>query len=202
MLGRHARLTVIIFVSLACSSPFGTAQPLVPSMVCKPNDFWADCASKVKTTIRKTQDPAVALSAGAEWADRYMLLYKANARDTWPFDDQKMLEEAMTKLWDESVGKYLDPATLAFGLALAKYFPRLAAAVELAGGPQVTAFVILLAPSPISNDFTAARSDNMAINKLVMERLPLPGAMTIRQRYPELFERSYTKVKGKKIRLP
>lgn len=178
------------------------AQPLAPVKVCQPNDAWFKCADKVKKAIKSTNDPKVALSAGTEWAARYDQLYKANARDTWTITDQQMLEQAMSKMWDEAVGKYLDAPTLAFGLALAKYFPKLAATLEMAGGPYVTFFITLLAPSPIANDFTAAGADNAEINKLVMSKLPPLGAMTIQQRYPELFRQAYEEVKGKKPVLP
>ena len=178
------------------------AQPLAPVKVCHPNDAWFKCADKVKKAIKSTDDPKVALSAGTEWAARYDQLYKANARDTWTITAQQMLEQAMSKVWDDTVGKYLDAPTLAFGLALARYFPKLAATLEMAGGPYVTFFITLLAPSPLANDSTAASADNAEINKLVMSKLPPLGAMTIQQRYPELFREAYEKVKGKKAVLP
>jgi len=195
-------LALSVATVLGCAAPPVAAQSLPPAKVCKPNDTWFNCAEKVKKAIKATTDPKVALAAGAEWAERYDGLYKANARDTWTITDQQMLEEAMSKLWDEAVGQYLDAPTLAFGLALAKYFPKLAAALEMAGGPYVTFFIALLAPSPIANDFTAAGGDNAEINKLVMSKLPPLGAMTIQQRYPELFRQAYDKVKGSKPTLP
>jgi len=178
------------------------AQPLAQVKVCRPNDTWFNCAEKVKRAIKSTDDPKVALAAGAEWAERYDRLYKANARDTWTMTDQQMLDEAMSKLWDEAVGNYLDAPTLALGLAVARYFPKLAAALEMAGGPYVTFFITLLAPSPIANDFTVAGADNAEINRLVVSKLPPPVAMTIQQRYPELFRQAYEKVKGNQPTLP
>lgn len=174
------------------------AQPLAPIKVCQPRDAWFVCADKVKKTIKSTDDPIVALAAGTEWAERYDHLYKANARNSWTITDQQMLEQLMVKMWDEVIGQYLDAPTLAFGLALARYFPKLAATLEMAGGPYVTFFVTLLAPSPIANDFTAAGMDNAEINKLVMSKLPRLSELTIKQRYPELFRQAYEELKGKK----
>lgn len=195
-------LSLSVAVVMAGATLSVSAQPLAPVKVCQPNDAWFRCADKVKKAIKGTNDPKVALFAGTEWAERYDQLYKASARDTWTITDQEMLEQAMSKMWDETVGKYLDAPTLAFGLALARYFPKLAATLEMAGGAYVTFFITLLAPSPIANDFTAAGTDNAEINKLVMSKLPPLGAMTIQQRYPELFSRAYEKVKGKKPVLP
>jgi len=190
-----------LFAALAFAlvSLSSIAQPVVPIRVCNATDFWADCALKVKKAIKSTNDPAVALEAAAEWAERYTELYAANSRDTWTPTDQEMLEEAMKKLWDEAVGKYLDPAGLALSLGLLKYFPKLAATLELAGSAPVAFFVTLLAPSPIANDFTAALADNKEINELLMQKLPALTSLTIKDRYPELFRQGFQKAKGQAV---
>jgi hypothetical protein len=179
-------------------APQALAQQVPPGKVCTAPETWFQCADKVKKAIKATNDLRVAFAAGTEWADRYDALYRANERTTWPWSDQEMLGKTMEKLYDEALGKYLDPASLAFGLALAKYLPRLAAVVEFAGGAAVSGFVVLLAPSPIANDFTAAGADNKEINALLMSKMPMTTRMTIRERYPELFNKAFTEVKASK----
>jgi hypothetical protein len=164
--------------------------------LCPANAFWADCAKNVKAAIKATNDPKEALQLAAMWAERYELLYKANAQTTWPLSDEERLTSGMEGLWDETIGKNLDPTGLALDAALKRYIPRLAAVVELASGPYVAFFWNLIAPSPIANDFTAAKPDNAEINRLVMSKLPSPTAFTIRQLYPELFRKSYEATKG------
>ena len=179
------------------------AQQAPTAKVCALADRWFQCADKVKKAIQATTDVKVALAAAAEWADRYEALYRANAQTSWSWTDQQMLQKAMEKLYDEGLGKYLDPAALAFSLALAKYLPRLAATLEFAGSAVVSGFVVLLAPSPIANDFTAAGPDNKKINELVVSKLPQTTYLTIRHRYPELFNRAYHEVQAaKKLNKP
>lgn len=184
-------------------SAAGHAQPLAPAKVCAANDKWFECAKKVKAAIDGTNDLKVALAAAAEWADRYEALYKANAQTSWTWSDQDMLRKAMEKLYDEALGKYLDPASLAFDQALRKYLPRLAAAMEFAGSAAVSGFVVLLAPSPIANDFTAAGPENKAINALLAKKLPATTQKTIRDRYPQLFDKAFIEAKAsKQLRRP
>ena len=113
------------------------AQHAAVAKVCTPAHNWFQCAENVKKTIEATNNTNVAFAAAAEWADRYDALYMANAQQTWPSSDQEMFQKTMEKLYDEALGKYVDPAGLAFSLALAKYLPRLAAYVEFAGSTVV-----------------------------------------------------------------
>lgn len=174
------------------------AQVAPPPTVCHATDRWFECSQKVKKAMKATSDPKVALAAASEWAVRYDALYKANARDTWTWDDQVMLQQLTEKLYDDLLGKYLDPASLAFGYALAKYLPKLAAALEFAGGAAVTTFIALLAPSPVANEFTEAGPDNKEINTLLMSKMPPTTLSTVKQRYPELFNKAYSEVQAKK----
>jgi hypothetical protein len=174
------------------------AQVAPQAKVCAVADKWFECGQKVKTAINGTSDLTVALAAASEWAARYDALYKAHARGTWTWDDQIMLQHLTEKLYDEALGKYLDPASLAAGLALAKYLPKLAAAVEFAGGAAVTTFIVLLAPSPVANDFTEAGPENKKINELVMSKMPKPTLVIVSERYPELFNRAFTEVQARK----
>lgn len=180
--------------------PSGLAQQ-VPARVCAPSDKWFECSKKVQTAIKATNDLNVALAAASEWAARYDALYRANAQKSWPWSDQEMLQMAIEKLYDEALGKYLDPASIAFGLALAKYLPRLAATLEFAGSASFSGFLMLLAPSPIANEFTEAGPDNKKINALLTSKMPPTTLLTIEQRYPELFRRGYAEVQASKKRL-
>lgn len=173
-----------------------TAQPLVAAKVCGANDFWAVCATKVKTAISATGDPKVALAAAAEWGDRFGALYRANAQKGWTASDQDRLQQSMDKLWNESIGQYLDPAGLALALALKRYLPSIAAAIELASAPQVVVFFGLLAPSPIANSFTEARPINAEINALLATKLPSTTWLTIKDRYPELFRKGFEQTRA------
>lgn len=198
---RSARAAVrVIVLTAACASVAGTAcaQVAAPPKVCVASDKWFECAKKVKAAIQATNDAKAALSAANEWADRYDGLYRANAREAWTWDDQKLLEAATEKLYEEALGKFLDPASIALGLALAKYLPRLAAAIEFMGAAPATAFLGLLAPIPIANDFTAAGSDNKMIQKLLLSKLPPVGAGTIQQRYPGLFHKAFLDFQAQK----
>jgi hypothetical protein len=199
---KHLRSKGVVMAMIAVASSLLTneapAQVIPPAKVCVAADKWFECGQKVKTAIKGTSDFSVVLAAASEWAVRYDALYKAHARDAWTWDDQVMLQQLTEKLYDEALGKYLDPASLAFGLALAKYLPKLAAALEFAGGAAVSGFIVLLAPSPVANEFTEAGPDNTAINALVMSKMPPITLVTVRERYPELFNRAFTEVQSKK----
>jgi hypothetical protein len=165
-------------------------------MYCQPSDPWFACAKRVKDAIRNTNDPAVALAAAGEWGERYQALYKANPQSNWPLDDQALLEAALEKLWEEGVGQYLDPVSLAFAMALARYAKSLSAVVEWLGGAAAVFFYALLAPSPIANDFTAAKSDNEEIARLLFSKLPQPTQGTIQIHYPAYVRRAYEECKA------
>ena len=182
------------FLAVAFSTGAAEAQQVPPKKVCVAADTWFNCATKIENAIKATKDLNVALAAASEWADRYDALYKANAQTSWPWSDQEMLRKTLEKFYDDAVGKYLDPASLAFELALAKYLPRLAAVLEFAGSANVIAFVVLLAPTPIANDFTEAGVNNKTINELLKSKMPKPTLSTIRERYPQLFSQSYSDV--------
>lgn len=193
---RTSACTVLATCLLASQSALAQLAP--PAKVCAASDKWFQCAEKVRKAIEATKDLKIALAAASEWSDRYDALYKANAQSAWPWSDQEMLRMTIEKLYDEGLGKYFDTASLAFGMALAKYLPRLAATLEFAGGAAVTGFVVLIAPSPIANDFTAAGPDNKRINALLMSKMPPPTLTTIQERYPQLFNKAYTAVRASK----
>lgn len=195
---RAVAVPVLVAMGTFTLTTAAEAQVAPPPQVCAAADPWFACAKKVKIAIKSTNDLKVALAAASEWAVRYDILYKAHARDTWTWDDQVMLQQVAEKLYDEALGKYLDPASLAFGLALAKYLPKLAAALEFAGSAAVTGFIVLLAPSPVANDFTEAGSDNKEINALLMSKMPPSTLLTIQQRYPDLFNKAFTEVQSRK----
>jgi hypothetical protein len=191
------KMLVAVMIIFVPHSVMGAQSPSTDS-VCNQNDTWVMCAFKVKKAIKATNDPNAALSAASEWAERYSKLYESNARKGWTPTDQQMLEKAMGKLWHESIGQYLDPAGLALSLGLIRYFPKLAATLEFAGGPYVTIFIGILAPTPIANDFTSASFDNKQINEILAQKLPVMSIITIRERYPELFRQGFEIVKGQK----
>ena len=143
-------------------------------MVCQASDHWSVCAKRVQDAIRNTNDPSVALAAAFEWSERYRRLYDANLQSTWTQNDQARLLQAMDALWEEALGKYLDPASLAWELLLAKYAKTLSGILEWGGGPAAIAFYALLAPSPIANDFTAAKPENETISSLLFAKFPPP----------------------------
>jgi hypothetical protein len=115
---------------------------------------------------------------------------QGHEQTTWAWSDQEMLNKAMEKLYDEALGKYLDPSSLAFNLALKKYLPRLAATLEFAGSAVVSGFFVLLAPSPIANEFTEARPDNKEISALLMSKMPQTTLVTIQQALSRTIQQS------------
>lgn len=181
----------MVTMDLNSCSTTAMAQPSVGGKVCGNNDFWADCAKKVKTAISQTNDPKVALGYAAEWGDRFDQLYRANVQRGWAASDQERLKQAMDKLWEESIGQYLDPAGLGLAPAIKRYLPSAAAALEWASAPQTVMFYTLLAPSPIANSFTEARPINTEINALLASKLPSATRQTIKDRYPELFRKAF-----------
>lgn len=185
-----AAFVTVMAITASAPSP-ATAQVPDTSRVCSSSDFWATCAKKVKAAISKTDDPKLVLAAATEWSERYNALYRAHQQRGWSASDQERLELAMEKLWDEGVGQYLDPAGLALALALKRFLPSIAAAVEWASAPQVVMLYALLAPSPIANAFTEARPVNAEINALLASKLPHATRQTIRTRYPELFRKAF-----------
>lgn len=165
-------------------------------MVCQASDHWSVCAKRVQDAIRGTNDPAVALAAALEWSERYRRLYEANPQTTWTQDDQARLDRAMNKLWDEALGKYLDPAALAWALLLAKYAKTLSGMLEWTGGRAAIFIYALLAPSPIANDFTAAKPENETISRLLFTKFPPPLQRTIELRYPPYLHDAYSESTG------
>jgi len=165
-------------------------------MYCKPTDHWSACAKRVKDTIRGTNDPAVALAAAIDWSERYRALYVANARDSWSPDDQTRLESALEGLWDEGVGKYLDPSTIAWEMLLARHAKTLSAMLELLRAPGAIFFYALLAPSPIANDFTAAKPENEEIARLLFTRFPVSVQNTLKLHYTPYANDAYKSCTG------
>jgi hypothetical protein len=168
-------------------------------MICSESEHWSSCAQKVKQAIANAGSAEDALAAGNEWARQYRRLYDQSARTEWTASDQQRLEDGMSRLFDETVGEYLDPAALALSLALSRYFPTLAAVIGLASKPVVQAFYVLLAPSPIANDFTEATPANEEINLLIGKRLDLLLGPGWRGGYTRMFQQSYQDVKGRPI---
>ncbi|MFB6451232.1 hypothetical protein [Bradyrhizobium tunisiense] len=195
---KFKRLVQMLAIAVAAAAIMPAAAN--SASVCAAADHWSMCASKVKAAIRNASDATVALAAAGEWSKRFGALYKANPQSAWTLTDEEKFEAGMEAIWDEQVGQYLNPATLAFGLAVKKYFPTLAAALEWAGSGYVNAFVLLVAPSPVANDFQEARSDNKEINDLLRAKLPMPIIQTIQSRYPELFRKGFEAAKGEHTR--
>lgn len=164
-------------------------------MYCQPSHPWYECAKRVKDAINNTNDPVVALAAAAEWNEKYRQLYVANAQASWTPTDQDNLDKALDTLWDESIGKYLDPANVALDMALERFAPGLAAVVGWLSAPAVVFFYALLAPSPVANDFTAAKPDNDEITRLVLAKLPVPTQSTIALRYTPYVNEAYKQCK-------
>ncbi|WP_148667301.1 hypothetical protein [Bradyrhizobium symbiodeficiens] len=197
MFNRIKKLKRLVQVLAIAAAAAAVMPPAANSAsVCAAADHWSTCAKKVKTAIKNTNDATTALAAASEWSERFRALYKANPQSAWTLTDEEKFEAGMEALWDELVGQYLNPATFAFGLALKKYFPTLAAALEWAGSGYVTAFVLLVAPSPVANDFQEARSDNKEINDLLKAKLPTSITQNVLSRYPELFRKGYEAAKG------
>lgn len=185
------QVLAVAAVATTLISPAANSAP-----VCIPAEHWSTCANKVKTVIKNTNEATTALAAATEWSVRFKGLYKANPQSGWTLTDEEKFEAGMQAVWDEEVGQYLNPATVGFGLALKKFFPTLAAALEWAGNGYVAVFVILVAPSPIANDFQEALSDNKEINDLLAGKLPPLMTQSLRLRYPELFRKGFEGAKG------
>ncbi|WP_298623228.1 hypothetical protein [uncultured Zoogloea sp.] len=146
--------------------------------------------------MTETNDPAVAIAAASEWANLYRALYLANAQATWTASDQDRMEDALEKLWDESVGKYLDPADIALDAALERFAPTLAAMVGWLSAPATVFFYALLAPSPVANDFTEAKLANNEISELVLSKLPVPTQGVIQLRFTPYVNGAFQECKG------
>lgn len=168
-------------------------------MLCSESEGWASCSVKVKQAIEAASTPQEAFAAAEQWAIRYDRLYLQHASAGWTATDQSRMQQVNSTLFDETIGKYVDPAAVGLGRAMEKYFPRLAAILGLASSPVVIAFFIILAPSPTANDFTAARPINDDINALLIKRLDTFLPLNWRDNYSRMVQQAYLEVKGKPI---
>jgi len=165
-------------------------------MICDAADGWAACSAKVKAAIVKANTPQEALAAAQVWAERYERLYAAQPAGSWTASDQQRLQDAAERLFDEAIGKYLDPAGLALEMALERYLPSLAALLGIVNGAWVAGFYMLLAPSPIANDFTAAKPVNDEINQLLFDKIDRLMPLNWRADYASMMQRAYEEAKG------
>lgn len=168
-------------------------------MICSSMEHWSVCSQKVKNSIIAASTPEQAFAIADEWAIRYRRLYDANTAKSWSKTDQDRMEDAMSLLFDESIGKYLDPSQIAIEAALTKYFPRLSAMLGLFSSPIVVAFYGLLAPSPTSNEFTAATPINQEINEILSKKLDTFLPADWRSSYSSMIDSSYQKVKSTRL---
>ena len=97
---------------------------------------------------------------------------------------------------------YTNPTNIALDIALKKYLPSLAAFLGLLSSGYAQAFFILLAPSPIANDFTQARLENEEINKLLRSKLDNFLLPNWPQKYDKVFYDSYLRIKGSPLPKP
>lgn len=102
----------------------------------------------------------------------------------------------MESIFDDNVGKWLDPAAIALGIALKKYLPRLAAAVGMLASSIAIDFYVVLAPSPIANEFTEARLANEEIHKILHTKLDAVLLAPWQTGYDEMISRTYQQIKG------
>jgi hypothetical protein len=140
-------------------------------MLCTPVSSWQDCALAVKKAIKNANTPAEAFEAGAEWSKKYSQLFDKSAPPEWPPSDRKRLEKGVETAYEEIVGQYLDPASVALGLAIKKYFPTLSAILEFSFPPVATALYVILAPSPLVTEFSEAKSANEGIGNELIKKL-------------------------------
>jgi hypothetical protein len=163
---------------------------------CSPTESWTVCALKTKKAVMAAATPQMAFEAAADWTVRYRNLYNANVNPQWPASDQDMMEVLMESFFDDTVGKWLDPAAIAFSMALKKYLPRLAAAVGMLTSPIAIGFYVVLAPSPIANEFTEARLANEEIHRILRTKLDAALPAPWQTGYDEMMSRAYQKIKG------
>lgn len=138
-------------------------------MICDDAEGWSSCSAKVKAAIAAAGTPQEAFAAAQLWTERYEKLYAKHASTEWTPSDQQSLRDAGERQFDDAIGKYLDPAGLALDMTLERYLPTLAALFGILDGAWVAVFYVILAPSPIANDFTAAKPINDEINTLLPE---------------------------------
>jgi hypothetical protein len=167
--------------------------------ICSPSDFWANCAQKTKAAIQAATTPQQAFDAAADWQIRYRKLYDASPSGDWTPSDQARIEQFMEDLFDENLGVYLDPAALALVLALKRYAPTLAAILDLGSTAAGAALYILLAPSPIANDFTQAKPINEEINQLLSAKLDELFPYNWRSSYDVQIRNAFQKARGTPI---
>ncbi|QBE65777.1 hypothetical protein [Pseudoduganella lutea] len=164
-------------------------------MICTATDGWSACSVKVKQAIAAATTPQQAFGAAQEWGERYDKLYAANSQAGWTASDQERMRDLGESMFDETIGKYLDPATLAFALAMKKFFPTLSSLFGILSNPWVVGFYMVLAPSPIANDFTAAKPVNDDINKLLLEKFNSFMPLNWRDDYSDMMQRAYLQIK-------
>ena len=139
--------------------------------VCPAIVHWTVCAEQVKTAIGNAQSAQEAVVAADRWADRYKQLYEMNPTGEWLPSDIDLFEKKLEDLLDDTVGQWLDPADLALGMALSRYLPKVATVLEFASGAIASAIFVLLAPSPVANEFQAAKPVNDEIANLLRAKL-------------------------------
>ena len=164
-------------------------------MICTSDMHFSVCGPKILTAINAASTPQDALIIANEWADRYKQLYAANARSEWPLSDQEYLEQLLDQVFSSTIGEYLVVEDLIFSMALAKYFPRLAALVASLTGTTAIFFYALLAPSPIHNDFAIAKDLNDQIHQALFKKIDSFLKIDWRDKYTNTVQQVYDGMK-------
>jgi len=102
---------------------------------------------------------------------------------------QDLLQDGLEAAYEQTIGQYTDPANIALTLALKKYLPRMAAMLGLL--ESINFWWLLLAPSPIANDFTQARPENDEIQRRLQLKLMAHMSINWKTQYRADWEKTY-----------
>lgn len=167
--------------------------------VCSDNVHWGVCAQQVVTAIDAAPTPAEAFALAELWAARYQRLYEANAQNHWTVAENRQFEEAVKEEISSQIDQWTKPEQIALDLAIARYFPRLAAAIGFATGAVASGLLTFITPAPLANDFIAAGPSNREVNDALKRKIAPLLHPIWEQSYSQSIQNSFQKVKQQPI---
>lgn len=158
--------SLIVLLMLIGSMPSARAS-IALEEIC--NNLTANqCALKVKAVlIDVSKSPEEALTAWGAWSAVYERAYRSMPNAPKTPDDVERFEDAIAS----KIDSFTQPQNIALDLAIARYFPRLAAILSIPEIPIVAAVMAFLAPSPIATPLQELQSTNSELSRLLVLRL-------------------------------
>ncbi len=126
-----------------------------------------NCALAVRDAIAKSSSPAEAIEAWGAWAEAFEKAYRGLENAPVPPSDLDQIEEKIA----DKIDSYTNPTSIATDLAIKRFFPLLASALEFAEGPVAVIVMGLVSPSPLQTPASELKATNDDIGGLLLAKI-------------------------------